>query len=34
LLLKGGHAMDEVAVDPSPPRALPALDSLAQLREL
>ena len=34
LLLKGGHATDEVAVDPYPPRALPASDSLAQLREL
>src|SRR6267142_402471 len=37
LLLEGGHAMDEAAVDPSPPkntnppRAPPASNSLAQL---
>src|SRR6266850_1328544 len=31
LLLEGGCAMDKVVVDPSPPRALPVSNSLAQL---
>src|SRR6267142_5640891 len=31
LLLEGGCATDEAVVDPSLPRALPALNSLAQL---
>src|SRR6267142_3633661 len=34
LLLKGGHAMDEAVVDPSPPRAPPVSNSLAQLEAM
>jgi len=32
IVVEGGCAMDEAAMDPSPPRAPPALNSLAQLR--
>jgi len=32
IVVKGGCVMDEAAMDPSPPRALPASNSLAQLR--
>jgi len=32
IVVEGGYAMDEVAMDPSPPRAPPVLNSLAQLR--
>jgi len=32
IVVEGGCVMNEAAMDPSPPRALPALNSLAQLR--
>jgi len=32
IVIKGGHAMDEAAMDPSPLRAPPVSNSLAQLR--
>src|SRR6266850_1069342 len=32
IVVEGGCAMDEVAMDPFPPRAPPVLNSLAQLR--
>src|SRR6267142_1974309 len=32
IVIKGGCTTDEAAMDPSPPRALPALNTLAQLR--
>jgi len=32
IVVEGGHVMGEAAMDPSPPRAPPASNSLAQLR--
>jgi len=32
IVVEGGCTMDKAAMDPSPPRALPASNSLAQLR--